>query len=164
MADRSAAPTFVDEEVTVHRAAISSPRLESPVVDAPGKSRAAERRRGFIGTLDAYLVVVITALLGIGAMMVYSSTFDWSYQSFGSETFIFMRHLRNMAIGGVGLVLLMIIDYRVWRRFAIWMLLVTIALLVAVWLFGDDTFGARRALISGSFQPGEAAELVIVIY
>jgi cell division protein FtsW len=44
------------------------------------------------------------------------------------------------------------------------MLLVVIALLIAVLLFGDDAFGARRSLIRGSLQPGEAAELVMVIY
>jgi cell division protein FtsW len=31
-------------------------------------------------------------------------------------------------------------------------------------LFGDTTFGARRALIAGSYQPGELAELAIVLY
>jgi len=35
---------------------------------------------------------------------------------------------------------------------------------VAVLLFGDTVFGSRRALINGAFQPGELAELVIVIY
>lgn len=164
MTDRSAVPTFVEDEAPVRRTVISPP-VNAPTSGAvTGKPRTAERRRSLIGALDPYMVVVVTALLGIGAMMVYSATFDWSYQSFDSETFIFFRHLRNMGIGAVGLVLLAIIDYRVWRRFAVWMLLVTIGLLVAVWLFGDDTFGARRALIQGSFQPGEAAELVIVIY
>ena len=42
--------------------------------------------------------------------------------------------------------------------------MIVIGLLVAVLLFGDDTFGARRALINGSLQPGEAAELVMVVY
>jgi cell division protein FtsW len=40
----------------------------------------------------------------------------------------------------------------------------TLAALLAVLLFGDDVFNARRSLIGGSFQPGELAELVMVIY
>ncbi|MEO1646148.1 MAG: FtsW/RodA/SpoVE family cell cycle protein, partial [Chloroflexota bacterium] len=36
--------------------------------------------------------------------------------------------------------------------------------LVAVNFFGDDTFGARRALIGGSLQPGELAEFTMVLY
>lgn len=161
MADQSAAPRFVDEDAS---SGMGAPVADQVAVAGAGVARSGEQRQGLVATLDAYLGIAVLALLAIGAMMVYSATFDWSYQSFGSETFIFMRHLRNLAIGGVGLVLLTIIDYRIWRRFAVWMLLVTIALLVAVWLFGDDTFGARRALINGSLQPGEAAELVIVIY
>jgi cell division protein FtsW len=33
-----------------------------------------------------------------------------------------------------------------------------------VLIFGDTVFGSRRALINGALQPGELAELVIVIY
>ena len=114
--------------------------------------------------VDRWLLLLVILLLVIGALMVYSATFDWSYQSFDSETEILLRHLRNIAIGAVGLAVLALLDYRYLRRLVVWMLLVTIGLLLAVWLFGDDTFGARRALIEGSLQPGEVAELVIVVY
>ncbi len=140
MADRSI-PTFVDET-----------------------ARPVERQRRIAVSLDPYLVTIVGALLAIGIMMVYSATFDWSYQSFGSETYMIMRHLRNLGLGTVALLVMTFIDYRIWRRFAVLLLLVAIGLLIAVLLFGDDTFGARRALINGSFQPGEAAELVMVIY
>jgi cell division protein FtsW (lipid II flippase) len=163
MTDRSAPPTFVDEEAPV-RQTVRTPALGPAIVAAPPRSRPAENRRSLAALFDPYLVVVVSVLLAIGAMMVYSSTFDWSYQSFGSETFIVGRHLRNMGVGALLLVILTLVDYRLWRRFAVWMLLVTIGLLVAVLLFGDDTFGARRALIQGSLQPGEAAELIIIVY
>lgn len=131
------------------------------------RARAAvlgESRWGLGLALDPYLLIVVGGLLAIGVMMVYSTTFDWSYQSFGSEVYILLQHLRNLAIGTVVMVLLALIDYRVWKRFAAWLLLAIIALLIAVLLFGDDTFGARRSLIRGSLQPGEAAELVMIIY
>ena len=159
MTDRSVQPTFVEEEMPVR-----APLVGPAVVAAPARTRPAEKRRSLIAVFDPYLLVVVGALLAVGAMMVYSATFDWSYQSFGSETFIFGRHLRNLGIGTALLLVLAIVDYRIWRRFAVWILLATIGLLVAVLLFGDDTFGARRALIQGSFQPGEAAELVIIVY
>lgn len=138
--------------------------IESDDIRAQAPAVAGERQRRFVAALDPYLLIVVGGLLAIGAMMVYSTTFDWSYQSFGSESYIFVQHLRNMGIGVVVLLLLAFIDYRVWKRFAVWMLLGVIALLIAVLLFGDDAFGARRSLIRGSLQPGEAAELVIVIY
>ena len=148
MADQSARPRFIESDAAEAR---------------PAPARR-ERGRGLLAALDPYLLVVVGGLLAIGLMMVYSTTFDWSYQEFGSDTYIFLQHVRNIAIGGVLMVLLMFIDYRRWRRFAVWMLLVVISMLVGVLVFGDDTFGARRALIRGSLQPGEAAELAIVIY
>ncbi len=138
--------------------------IESDDIRAQAPAVPGERQRRFVAALDPYLLIVVGGLLAIGAMMVYSTTFDWSYQSFGSESYIFVQHLRNMGIGVVVLLLLAFIDYRVWKRFAVWMLLGVIALLIAVLLFGDDAFGARRSLIRGSLQPGEAAELVMVIY
>ncbi|MBN8618800.1 MAG: cell division protein FtsW [Anaerolineae bacterium] len=123
-----------------------------------------EQKRGFIATLDGYLIVIVGILLAIGLMMVYSTTFDWSFQSFGNEATIFLQHLRNAFIGLGIMLLLVLVDYRVWRRVAVLLLLITIGALIAVLLFGDDTFGARRALINGSFQPSELAELVIVVY
>ena len=130
---------------------------------------AAGIRRGYSWRelaqgIDRWLVSLVTLLLVIGTLMVYSATFDWSYQSFGNEVEILLQHIRNIVIGTVGLVGLALLDYRFLRRMVVWLLLITIGLLVAVWLFGDDTFGARRALIAGSFQPGEVAELVIVLY
>ncbi|MCS7071440.1 MAG: FtsW/RodA/SpoVE family cell cycle protein, partial [Anaerolinea sp.] len=74
------------------------------------------------------------------------------------------QHVRNMAIGGVIFVLMTLIDYRIWRRFAVVLLLATIGTLIAVLLFSDQVFGARRAFLNGSYQPGELAELIVVIY
>lgn len=148
-------PTFVEPE--------ASPFGKSMAAPTP-RVALGEQRRRIVATLDPYLLTVISGLLAIGLMMVYSTTFDWSYQTYGSDSVIFMQHVRNMIIGLIIMGLLIFIDYRVWRRFAVWLLLVVIGMLVAVLIFGDYTFGARRALINGSFQPGEAAELVIVIY
>jgi cell division protein FtsW len=125
---------------------------------------AGEKRRGFLGTLDSTLLVIVGVLLAIGLMMVYSTTFDWSYQTYGNQSTIFLQHLRNALIGAALMIILTFVDYRIWRRLAVIILLMTIGALVAVLLFGDDTFGARRALINGSFQPGELAELTIVVY
>lgn len=163
MADQPIAPpTFVEPDEPIRsRAAVALPDMAE--ASAP-KIKIGEQRRRLVATLDLYLLIVVAGLLAIGLMMVYSTTFDWSYQTYGSDSVIFLQHVRNLVIGVVIMTLLIFIDYRIWRRFAVWLLLIVIGMLVAVLIFGDDTFGARRALINGSFQPGEAAELVIVIY
>jgi cell division protein FtsW len=53
---------------------------------------------------------------------------------------------------------------RITRRLAIIIMLMAISFLISVLLFGDRTFGARRALINGRFQPGEFSELATIIY
>jgi len=126
--------------------------------------RPTERKRSFVATLDKPILVVISVLLALGLMMVYSATFDWAYQDFGSESAVFLIHVRNVLIGLGALVVTTLLDYRLWKRFAVLVLLVTFALLVGVLLFGDNTFGARRAFFNGSYQPGEMAELTTIIY
>jgi len=159
--DTNALPDVMPEAPRAPRPVRATPR-STPRVGL--EAVPTEQKRSFIATLDGYLLVIVGILLAIGLMMVYSTTFDWSYQTYGNEATIFMQHVRNMGIGLVVMSVTAFIDYRLWRRVAVPLLLVTIGALVAVLVFGDDVFGARRSLINGSFQPSELAELVTVIY
>jgi cell division protein FtsW len=159
MAERPIPPQFVDDA--------DAPRLVQPmprVAAEPTLTRPAVKRRGLLASLDIPITVVVALLLAIGGLMVYSTTFYWSYTDFGSETYIVALHLRNMAIGAFFLIALTIIDYRIWKRFAVLALLLTIGTLIAVLVFSDQVFGARRSFIGGSYQPGELAELIVVVY
>lgn len=151
-------PQFVNEEPVVRP--VVTPRSTAPARAA----RPSERTRSFLGTLDKPLMLVIGILLAIGIMMVYSTTFDWSFSDFGSPTVKVVEHSRNVALGLLAAVVVVILDYRRIRRLAVPILLVSIGSLIAVLLFGDDVFNARRSLIAGRFQPGELAELAMVIY
>lgn len=174
MTDQGLVPPFGEPETSAtglrfdrviqgrHRSRGRTRQDDSLMLDAPAVP--AERKRMLISTIDKSVVIVLALLLSIGLMMVYSTTFDWSYQEFGSETTIFTQHLRNMIIGVVFMFLLMLIDYRVWRKFAVLLLLITYALLVGVLIFGDRTFNAQRSFFNGSYQPGELAELIVVVY
>ncbi len=118
---------------------------------------------------DAYLVLIVAALLAVGLLMVYSTTFDWSYLEYGSPVRIFLNQVRSL---GIGLVVLMVVwrffDYRILRdrRVALGIMIVTIIALGALLLLKNNTgpFGAQRAYYRGSFQPGEAAKLAVIIY
>src|ERR1051325_402851 len=159
--DTTGIPDVLPEAAPAQRPVRATPR-STPRVTA--EVAPTEQKRTFIATLDGYLLVIVSILLAMGLMMVYSTTFDWSYQTYGNAATIFLQHLRNAAIGGVVMFIAAFVDYRLWRRGAVPLLLITIGALVAVLLFGDDVFGARRSLINGSFQPSELAELVTVIY
>lgn len=142
---------------------------QRPTRTAPPQHKESQRptqtRRSFLSTLDKPLVAIVGLLVVIGSLMIFSTTFDWSNASRGSATAIFVEdHLRNVVLATSALVFFAVIDYRFWKQFAVWLLLVTIGALIAVLLFGDDTFGARRSLIGGRFQPGELAEFTIIVY
>jgi len=162
------APEFTDDFDVKIGSTRTVPRvvqpIHNPASDPIEGKRPAIRKRGFLASLDASLVITYVLLLAIGAMMVYSTTFDWAYSDFGSETAILLQHIRNMAIGMIFLVMFTLIDYRVWKRFSVVALLLTIGALIAVLAFSDQLWGARRSLLNGSYQPGEMAELVVVVY
>lgn len=164
MADTPIQPEFVDEtfdDVTTRpfvRGASRTARLDEPA------ARTAEQHITLIGTLDKPMLVIVSILLAIGMMMVYSTTFDWSNSEWGSNTYMLMRHVQNIGIGLVMMLIFTLIDYRIMRRLAVIIMLMAVSFLIAVLFFGDDTFGARRALINGRFQPGEFSELAIIIY
>jgi cell division protein FtsW len=163
MADQPLAPQFTDEPRASLPPIIKSAGATARAASVPIPERT-ERRRSALAALDLPLLLMVMMLLAVGAMMVYSTTFFWSYETTGSESTIFLQHARNMAIGLALLIVVYLVDYRIWRRFATLLLLFTVASLIAVLLFGDGAFGARRAFIQGSYQPGELAELMIVIY
>src|SRR5688572_16005649 len=129
--------------------------------------RSRERRRGLLTPdFDVYLVLAVLALCGFGLLMVYSASISPSYLATddNSTTYFFSRHVRNFVIGAIFLILLTMIDYRIWRRFAVLIMFGTIGLLLAVLAFGEQRLAAQRSLISGSIQPGELAKLAVVMY
>lgn len=133
--------------------------------DDVSRSNNSIQSLSYIATLDKRLLLIVGLLLSIGAGMIFSTTFNWSLEARGSSTAIFLQdHMRNVVLSIAAATFFSLIDYRFWRRFAPTMLLITIGALIAVLLFGDDTFGARRALIGGRLQPGELAEFVMVLY
>jgi cell division protein FtsW len=122
--------------------------------------RKGRERRG----PDYVLIVVVAALVLLGLLMVYSTTFDWGYLEAGDP----FRQVRRQVIWlllGVGVaVLLARVDYGYWLRLAVPVLGGTLLLLALLLLVGNQLWGARRSLLHGSIQPGELAKLVTVIY
>ena len=156
------APRFVDEDAPIPpiiRGEVLPRARPQPKAEAPRFAWL----RVFAG-VDVYLLATVGLLLAISLMMVYSTTFDWGYRDFNNPAYFLIRHAQMMGLGLAAMTFFALLDYRLLRRVALPMLLVVIGALTAVLLFGDDVFNARRSLIGGRFQPGEAAQLVTVIY
>ncbi len=127
-------------------------------------SRPAGKRRSVQLGIDVPLLIVTAILLIFGLLMVYSASWDYSFQLYGSATRIFTRQLMFMGLGIIGAVVLTFLDYHFWRRLAVPAMAVTIFMLLGVLFVNEMRNGAVRTLWGGSIQPSELAKLVTVIY
>ena len=115
-------------------------------------------------SFDVPLLLVVSSLVLFGILMVYSASADYSYQVYGSPSYIFMRQVRWLGLGAVVMFILAWIDYHWWKKLALPLMLVAIFALIAVLIVQDARLGSVRSLFRGSIQPSELAKFGIVIY
>lgn len=114
--------------------------------------------------VDIPLVLAVVALVVFGLIMLYSASFDFSFNEFGSPTYMFSRQVRWLGVGILLATGLSLLDYHRWRQFVVFAMLGTIALLVTVLFINEIRLGASRSLYEGSYQPSEVAKLISIIY
>jgi cell division protein FtsW len=114
--------------------------------------------------VDIPLVLTVVALLVFGLIMLYSASFDFSYNEYGSSTYMFSRQVRWVLLGTIVVFLLSLFDYHNWRKVVVFAMLGTVGLLVTVLFINEIRLGASRTLYEGSYQPSEIAKLVAMIY
>ncbi|HET6596662.1 MAG TPA: putative peptidoglycan glycosyltransferase FtsW [Anaerolineales bacterium] len=114
--------------------------------------------------VDIPLILVVVALAVFGLIMLYSASFDFSFNEFGSPTYMFSRQVRWLGIGILLAVVLSLFDYHHWRKVVVFAMLGTIALLMTVLFINEIRLGASRSLYEGSYQPSEVAKLISIIY
>jgi len=117
-----------------------------------------------LSRVDIPLILAVVALVVFGLIMLYSASFDFSFNEFGSPTYMFSRQVRWLGLGILLAVGLAYFDYHHWRRVVVFAMLGTIALLVVVLFVNEIRLGASRSLYEGSYQPSEVAKLISIIY
>lgn len=116
--------------------------------------------------LDLLLAFAIFALLGLGVVLVYSSSAVYADEKYGSSAYFLMRNLAYLSLGLIAMFVGWRIDYRFYRRLVYPLLIGTILMLAAVLLLGTRVEGATRWFRLGglSFQPSEPAKFALVVY
>ncbi len=114
--------------------------------------------------VDIPLILAVVALVVFGLIMLYSASFDFSFNEFGSPTYMFSRQMRWLGLGILLAAGLSLFDYHHWRKVVVFAMLGTIALLVTVLFINEIRLGASRSLYEGSYQPSEVAKLISIIY
>jgi cell division protein FtsW len=123
-------------------------------------SSVKKRARG----MDIPLMLTVVALVVFGLIMLYSASFDFSFNEFGSPTYMFTRQLKWLGVGLLLALGLSRFDYHYWRNVIVFAMLGTIGLLITVLFINEIRLGASRSLYEGSYQPSEIAKLISVIY
>lgn len=123
-------------------------------------SRRSERRpaRAWVtSSIDYPLLAIVAAMLAIGLALVFSASYAYKGTDF------FVRQTLWIGLGLAAAFFMANIDYRVWRTLAVPVMILALALLVAVLLYGEEINGATRTF-GGSIQPGEFTKLAVVVY
>ena len=113
---------------------------------------------------DYLLMLSVAALVMLGLLMVYSTTFDWGYGQYGDPLYWLKRQVLWAMTGVAVAMVLARTDYTLWRDWAVPLLGGTLLLLLLVLMVGRPQWGAQRSLLGGSVQPGELAKVTTVVY
>ncbi len=117
------------------------------------------------GMMDLPFLLLTLLLVIIGLVMMYSASYARAYAKTGNAAYYFTRQAIFAVIGIVAMVFLSRLNYQIWRALSMPMLGISILLLIAVALFGNEENGARRwfTIFGINFQPSEVAKLAVIL-
>ncbi len=114
--------------------------------------------------VDVPMLIIVTSLLVIGLLMVYSSSLDASLRWKNIPNYIFTRQLIWVGVGIGVCVIASLFDYHHYSKLIIPIMAGIIILLLAVPIANQVRFASVRSLFEGSIQPSELAKLAIILY
>ena len=118
---------------------------------------------------DLFILLIAIALTCFGVVMVFSASAVTADKRLHDGFFYLKRQGGFAFVGFIVMLVTMHIDYHVWRRWAVPILLLSLMLLGAVLVpgIGGSAGGAARwiKLVAGfRFQPSEFAKIALIIY
>jgi rod shape determining protein RodA len=130
--------------------------------DTQRRGLPADAPLAFLGRLDWLLLAAVGTIVVYGLWAVAGTTrFDVE----GDEYYYVVRQAIAAGLGLAGMVVLVALDPNVYKRS--WKLVygLTIALMLVVYVLGDETRGSQRWISIGSlqFQPSEVGKLTFVL-
>jgi cell division protein FtsW len=127
--------------------------------------RVAGRARA---SWDLWLLGAAAALMGLGLVMVYSSSIAYAERITGNDAYFLLRHTLHLALGLALLALVARLPVRLWGQAGPHLLLVGMVLLVLVLIpgLGAQVNGSARWIRLGIFnlQPSELMKLFMIAY
>lgn len=144
-----------------------------PLADVPSfpsESAEKDRQKELEGLLplDLELWIEVLLLMGVGLVMIYSSSSILALKKFGDAAHYFKRQLACIGLGLGTILVVSRISYRRYREHIPWMFLWSLLALVLVLIpgLGSEINNARRWFNFRFFlvQPAEFAKVVWIIF
>lgn len=116
--------------------------------------------------INIFTISVI--LICIGIVMIYSVSSIYAWERYKDSFFFLKRHISFLLFGALLTFLVMIVDYKKFRKYTKPLVLISLFLLVLVLIpgIGREVSGARRWFRFKfiSFQPSGLASMAVIIY
>ncbi len=114
------------------------------------------------------ILCIVSSLLLLGLLFVYSSSIFYSERYFGGPNHFFFQQLLFACFGYILMLLISVLHYSFWRKFTYPLLFLSALLLVLV-LFpaiGSEVYGARRWIRIGfiGIQPVEIFKFSFIVW
>lgn len=120
-----------------------------------------------VGKLDITFLSFVLILLTVGLVMLYSSSYAFSYNHYGNSYKFISRQAMFAAVGVVVMLIVSRIDYHIWRKFAWILYAVSTALLALLLILPPMVEGkdVKRWFVVGpiNFQPSEIAKFAVIL-
>lgn len=121
--------------------------------------------RRYWRNLDWPLILAVLCLIAVGMVVIYSASYSQLVAAGLSPFYYVGRQALAFGLGTLLAVVVILFDYRAWKRWSKLAYLGTVLLLVGVLVFGNRIFGSQRWMRFGplSLQPSELAKVALVL-
>lgn len=126
------------------------------------------RTYDFLGGLDRSLLLSTLAIVSIGLVMISSASISFAEHSYGDGFFYLKRHLMFLAMGLAVAIVFLSVPSRIWYRYGVPLLFLTLLMLLAVLIpgVGRKVNGSQRWIPLGpiNLQVSELAKFVVILF
>ena len=132
----------------------------------PLKDRTRRSRKPVFTGTDYTLMAVVMLMSLYGMVMIFSASSGSALHHYGSSYYFLVRQAAWFGVGMVAMAALANLDYRKLLRISPLLVIVSLAALAAVLLFGKEVYGSKRSLVLGPLviQPSELAKMSFLLF
>lgn len=116
---------------------------------------------------DYLLAIIVFGLIVFGLIMIYSSSVIISYERVGHGNYYLVQQAISLAIGIAAWIFFQQLDYHLFKKISLYLLIVSLILLIVVFIPGlNGGEEVKRWIFLGSFnfQPSELVKLFFIVY